>query len=175
MEYGDEIRNGQKRFVDGGTLIGEIAVDFLEIHFVHESIPQASLSTNPPTYDQISPVPYLRSMPILGGDRWKNHPLIQALSTVEIPVDIYLKFEIWDGAQGYTSLPMGIVVELFAHDPDTSTDHIYSKTLDSNGCVNFLYVDIKNTVEPGYDLYFLTKTEGDDKLVALLSRKIGQP
>lgn len=101
----------------------------------------------------LSPIPFLRSMPTFAGDKWQGHPLIDAVATVTVPVDIYAQFQVWsDAHNGPMPFPNGLSVRLMDY---TSTPHATLATLpleNGDGTVTFTLTDTQLQGTP--DLLF---------------------
>jgi hypothetical protein len=161
--YLDAIMRGQKSvYVSAGDLIGETnrvtasgsitaGVEFI-LRFVS--------SNNA----DVSPVLYLRGMPAHGynAPQWLGHPLINAVSNIIVPVNIYLKFEVWNQtSHAFNSLPEGVAIDLMDYDP-ISNDRIDTQNTDLQGRVHFRIANIGGTGagEERPDLFFLVHTNG---------------
>lgn len=115
----------------------------------------------------ITPIAYLKNMDLLPdstkGARWTSHPLKAALSSYATPLDIYLKFEIWNplslddpSEPEYVPIDAGCEVQLMDYDQGAPVQVDSSLYTDSNGSVAFSF----NPLPPGQsdpfpDLYFV--------------------
>ncbi len=96
----ERIDVGEAIFVDRGAKIAEFS-DATE-HTVHY------LNT---VGDELSPVPYIKALRALGGERWEQHPLLEQIRQFATTIDIYLRFRTWY-AGAYVPLPDGTDVAL---------------------------------------------------------------
>jgi hypothetical protein len=145
-EYLDNVLLGKAGvFVKGGTQIGNMATTEFTLFF-------AGSDSN-----GLSPILHVRDMPNYGGEQWQGHPLIDTVSVLPVPVDIYAEFHLWDNfGKVFKPLPSGVTVDLTDYDPVPPSDDLDSKTTDgnSNGKVHFNFTDIQIIDEQGPDLYF---------------------
>lgn len=135
-------------FLWGGVPIGRPASSDFVLFF----------SGGPPEgVNGISPIPQLRSLPDFAGDTWEGHPLIDAVSDLSVPVDIYASFAAWDrDARKYSPLPDGVGIDLMDFDSLSSNDVLASLSTEAGlGVVHFKFSDIQNIDEKEPDLFFL--------------------
>lgn len=119
--------------------------------------------------DYLSPISFLRSMELLPteneGKIWTGHPIIQSISSFIVPLDIYLKFEIWnplsvddDSEPEYIPIDAGCEVKLMNYDVllTSSQNELAVATSNANGQVifNFSSLPTPTTTSPYPNLYF---------------------
>lgn len=129
--------------------------------------------------DLISPILYLRNMILLpdetkGEEMWTDHPLITSISAFTTPLDIYLKFEIWNPLSlndanelEYIPIDAGCEVKLMDYDPLNSDDQIgTSMFTDANGCIEWHFPNIPagGVGDTSPDLYFIISTPSSTKI-----------
>jgi hypothetical protein len=147
-QYLDKILLGQAGvFVKGGTQIGKMATSEVTLFFAGNDL------------EGLSPILHIRNMPDYGGEQWKKHPLIEAVSTLPVPVDIYLAFSVWDNSEKvFKPLPDGVTVDILDFDlgPFDIDPPLQTKTTneDGNGQVHFTFPNIQNIDEEEPDLFF---------------------
>ncbi len=155
-KYLDRVMLGEKELeVDGGINLGKIGLNGSS-----NNIFTLRFGVGDPasTYANISPLLYLRNFPVISTNgQWVDHPLIVASNSFDAPLDIFVKFEVYDHTTG-TFLPVdtGLSVELIDFDA-TGTDAIVAtQPTDANGVAHFnfttLPVDSTGTGDP--DFYF---------------------
>ncbi|MBK9477678.1 MAG: hypothetical protein IPO70_11125 [Bacteroidetes bacterium] len=115
----------------------------------------------------ITPIAYLKNMDLLPdatkGARWTSHPLKAALSGYATPLDIYLKFEIWNplsvddpSEPEYVPIDAGCEVQLMDYDQGTPVQVDSSLYTDSNGNVTFSFNPLPpGSSDPFPDLFFV--------------------
>jgi IPT/TIG domain-containing protein len=109
----------------------------------------------------LSPLAHLRDMPHYAAPNWEHHPLITATANIAVPVNIHLKFEVWEnGANNYVPLPAGIGVDLMDYDPVGEDDVLLTQSTDAQGCVHFSVPDIHAIEESEPDIYFRLHLNG---------------
>jgi hypothetical protein len=132
-------------FVEGGTYIGDMAMADFTLFFAGTDL------------NGLSPILHVRDMPDYGGVQWHSHPLIEIVSALPVPVDIYAEFNLWDNSEKvFKPLPSGVTIDLTDYDPDPSNADLDSKTTDENsyGKVQFHFSNIQNIDEIKPDLFF---------------------
>lgn len=158
-------------FVPGGTVIGQA-------NAVTGSSCAFTLRFTNAGGDALSPVPYIRLMPsqtvpglsssfTYGGFRWEHHPLIAATNGMPIPVDIYVKFEIYDTTtHSYVPIPAGTTVELMDYD-ELDSDVLATHTADAEGVAHFGFArqqDLNSLDSDEFgttpDIYFRVRSGG---------------
>jgi hypothetical protein len=154
------IAGDRQLFVEGGTAIGEAA----SVGGGPEQFEFVLHWTNAGG-NALSPVPYIRLMPDenYGGERWTAHPLIAAIASLPVPVDFYVKFEMWDLVdRRFVSLPAGVGVELV--DDDVATTEVIGtpQTTNRDGVVHFGFARLEDLGSDmfgsGVDLFFRVRT-----------------
>ena len=150
-------------FVPGGTLIGEAAKMTTDTASDRVFVFRFTDSAG----NDLSPVLHLRGMEGYGGPQWHDHPLIKALSNIPVPVNIYLRFEVWnETSHAYEPLPAGVAVELKDQDSefDVEGDLLITELTDAQGGVHFStsleQLDALDPDDAETDLYFLVRTAG---------------
>lgn len=140
--------------VDGGQSIGEAehavpANPSSDIEFTLQLLDGAG--------NDLSPILHLRAMPQYGGAKWREHPLIGAVKNIAIPVNIWLKFEVWNQSTNtFDSLPQGVGVSLM----ESSNDLLGSPVqTDNNGVVHFNIPDLQ-AIQSEPDIFFIVHTNG---------------
>jgi len=145
-EYLDKILLGKAGvFVEGGSHIGNIATNELTFFFA---------GVNDLT--GLSPILHIRDMPDYGGEQWSNHPLIDAVSALSVPVDIYAEFNFWnDSDKAFKPVPSGVAVSLMS-DHVIADENLQTITTndDSNGKVHFTFPDLQTIDVTEPDLFF---------------------
>ncbi len=118
-------------YVRGGAKVGKIASSQFTLFL-----------TGGDTFG-LSPIPLLRAMPDLAGSGWTDHPLIKAVSSLSVPVDIYAELRVWDNTQQTTKpLPDGLAVRLMDHDLSGDTPLVTGALGGGNGRAE---LHVKNT------------------------------
>lgn len=147
-------------FVTGGTHVGNMAGNRLTLFF-----------SGADHVSGLSPILHIRGMPDYGDPKWANHPLIEAVSTLPVPVDIYLQFEVWNPtAQSFKPLPGGMSVDLV--DDDVVLDAtLLTTTTDAsgNGQAHFSTADLQAIDGSEPDLYFQVHLGSDNPDPSLIS------
>jgi hypothetical protein len=123
-----------------------------------------------PQKGDVSPLHAIRNMPkhgFGGATLWTGHPLIAAVSGISLPIDIFVKFEVWNlSTKAYVPLPAGVSISLMDFDPLSSNDQLDTQNTDANGAVHFHFaslaalaaLDPDDTENP--DLFFVAHTNG---------------
>jgi hypothetical protein len=107
-------------YFHGGTPVGKMTSNSFTLFFTSDD------------FVGISPVPYLRNMPRLGGIDWLGHPLIAAISNLPVPIDIYAQFKTWSHAdKALKPLPDGLTARLI--DENSVLSNTPLKTLPLTG------------------------------------------
>ena len=137
----DQVMIGQKElFVEGGTTIGDIDLNTVSnteftLRFALHAVDTGSIFP-------ISPLLFLQLFPNFAGSVWTNHPLITATNSLPVPVDMYIKFEVWNPGGGYLPVDAGLEVQLMNYNPSPLFDNILSSSFtDVNGVAHFSYTD----------------------------------
>lgn len=158
--YLDGILNGENTiFISGGTYIGKMEIN-------NSTNPQFSLRFLDGTgLMPFSPLVYLRNLPLIAGKKWENHPLIIATESFSTPVDIFVRFEVWNPNNlestteaEFIPVDENVIVELWDYDPISFTDNkiITDPTYTNiNGVVHFNFESPPPDWLTDYpDLYF---------------------
>ncbi|MEM0998577.1 MAG: hypothetical protein AAGN35_16080 [Bacteroidota bacterium] len=123
-------------FIPGGDKIGEAAVNGT----TNNNEFTLSFGVGSPTastYNAISPVLFLRNMPDFDNVQWTDHPFITSTAAVVPPLDIYVKFEVYNPATStYVPVNSNLTVELKNYNVINSTT-ITSTTTNANGIAQF--------------------------------------
>ncbi|MFC1800705.1 IPT/TIG domain-containing protein, partial [Nanoarchaeota archaeon] len=156
--------------VGGGHVIGDVSPKDLNDTSLGAEFTLRFLDTSK---NDLSPILHIRNFPVYGGQEWEGHPLIAKVSDIPVPVDIYLKFEIWEkGTGNYLPLPADIEVDIKDSDFLPPDDLLGTRKTDANGCVHFSSSDdptdptnpnkkgLPLLLEPGHDIYFVVRTNG---------------
>ena len=139
--------------VEGGALLGN--AEHIDPNDVATDI-RVTLWCLSGSGADLSPVMNIRTMPNYGGSDWTGHPLIDALSQVTVPADIYVRFEVYDATtQQFDPLPAGTSVDLMDYDAISGDDARQTQTTDANGSVHFSFADGAQAFSSDNDLYFL--------------------
>ncbi len=110
-------------YVPGGTPVGKMASTTFTLFF-----------TGGDTVG-LSPIPFIRTMPDID-DSWTDHPLIDAMSSLPVPVDIYTEFRTWDSAANSSKpLPDATMVQLMDHHTFTADAILATETIRWGGGV----------------------------------------
>jgi len=155
-KYIDRVMLGEKFVpVNGGYQVGEAGVN-------GASDPEFTLKFVDGTgQTNISPILYIRNMPLFD-PKWTDHPLITSISTFVSPLDIYVKFEVWNPSSvalptssAYLGVDAGIEIKLMEYDPVSGDDELASGLTNSNGVVHFGLPALPSDSGGGNpDLYF---------------------
>ena len=132
-------------FVPGGQKIGKIATTEFTLFLASSD------------FNGLSPILHIRDMPNYGGEQWSGHPLIESVSTLPVPVNVYAEFKVWDDSdKAFKPLPSGVTVRLMDFDPEPQDELLQSITTDenSNGKTHFTFPDIQTIDESEPDLFF---------------------
>jgi hypothetical protein len=154
--YLDRVMLGEKAvFVQGGTLIGQAErIDPNDTASAFET----TLRFTDGAGNDLSPLLHLRSMPGFGA-RWVGHPLVAATANTPVPVNIYLRFEVWNKtSQKHVPLPAGVAVDLMDYDSVSSNEKLATQLTDAQGEVHFSIPNVQILDEPEPDLFFLIHT-----------------
>ncbi|MGA9773956.1 MAG: IPT/TIG domain-containing protein [Blastocatellia bacterium] len=165
-------------FVPGGTLLGEAASESITITSTgmddgETLLDEAGAMASDRVFifrftdiagNDLSPILHIRGMESYSGPQWHNHPLIQAVSSIPVPVNIYLQFEVWNTtSHDYEPLPAGVAVDLMDWDP-VDDDPLITQFTDAQGRVHFSTsleeLDALDPDDAETDLYFLVHTDG---------------
>ncbi|MBS1913356.1 MAG: hypothetical protein JST22_15315 [Bacteroidetes bacterium] len=75
---------------------------------------------------ELSPIPYIEALPGYDG-KWANHPLVTKVADLDIPMDFYMKFEVYNPSiNNYVSLSY-VPVELW-DDNGVSDNHLFDQS-----------------------------------------------
>lgn len=147
-------------FVPGGTFIGAAAVSSTDLASDRVVILRLLDSAG----NDLSPILHLRNMENYGGSQWHDHPLISGVSNIPVPVNIYVRFEVWNGVDNsYLPLPASVAVDL--RDYDRAIDEpLLTELTDDQGTVHFsTTLELLDLIDPDdatIDLYFLAHPGG---------------
>lgn len=148
-------------FVPGGTPLGDAGLSDPDNA---DSDIEFTLRFTDGARNDLSPVLHLRSMPTYGGSQWTGHPLIDAVANIPVPVNIYLRFEVWNETSlAFEPLPAGVSVDLMDYD-DIDDDRLMTAETDDHGRVQFSSsLQALADADPDddeTDIYFLVHTNG---------------
>lgn len=154
--YLDRVMLGEKAvLVPGGTLIGQAElVDPNDATTASE----VTLRFTDGRGNDLSPLLHLRSMPSFEA-RWVGHPLVTATANTPVPINIYLRFEVWnETSHNHEPLPPGVAVDLMDYDAGSPNDKLATQLTDAQGSVHFSIPNVQILDEPEPDLFFLVHT-----------------
>jgi hypothetical protein len=157
-KYLDRLMLGEKFVpVDGGYQLGELGLNAaLNPEFTLKFIDGTAITN-------ISPVLYIRNMPVFDDpNKWTDHPMITSTSAFTSPLEIYIKFEVWNPSSvdfpsnaAYIGVDQNIEVKLMDYDPISGDDELASAFTNANGVVHFSLASLPLDSGGGNpDLYF---------------------
>lgn len=157
-KYLDRLMLGEKFVpVDGGYQLGELGLNVaLNPEFTLKFIDGTAVTN-------ISPVLYIRNMPVFDDpNKWTDHPMITSTSAFTSPLEIYIKFEVWNPSSvdfpsnaTYIGVDQNIEVKLMDYDPISGDDELASAFTNANGVVQFSLASLPLDSGGGNpDLYF---------------------
>ena len=161
----DRVMLGEKELdINGGTQLGSVDVNASSnIEFTLQTAIGSIAGANATL---VSPIPYLRNLPGLAGIagsfegiKWLTHPLITAIQNFIVPINVFVKFEVWNpggtsSLDAYLPVDAGIEVKLMDADL-VINDDLDTQLTNADGIVHFSFTDPN---EPffagGADIYF---------------------
>lgn len=110
---------------------------------------------------RFSPQLMLTYLPNIAGSVWTGHPMLAAMASNPLPIDIHLKFEVFDpDSMSFMQLPTGTLVKVMDFDPESSDDEGATAAILSNGQVHFSSLSFAFQLETTPDIYFQVETNG---------------
>lgn len=157
--YLDRLLIGQTAvFLTGGTTVGE--AEHGDPNNPSSDI-ELTLRFTDGAGDDLSPILHLRSMPSYGGTRWTDHPLVNALVGLPVPVNVHLQFEVWNEASKvFETLPAGIAIDLMEYEPVSPNDVLATQHTNSQGRVHFSFANLQAMAGETPDIFFRARPAG---------------